>query len=303
MAVNSTNYNYRRITEGGVMDKHILTLSNSDYLSPDNPENIPMTELPLIGTNSYTTGWNTPESKTSTTQSNVFNNYWQIRINTETETQQMKDYTDWFFFPASSNNEFLDNSISCRWGMTGGSGIYTVEIPALGAFSGINGTGSQLTHIIAWDLNPTTPTYVYIQDTLTGAGSSDKSITIIENGVSETNWTISSSFNTKYHWNKSTNILTILSGDFVEDFYNTIVGTYSFTSPSTDEPPIFSYKPELRTDDIIFLGNHDNDNVINKYVLTNYDPAGLTGSNIFFTENKPPSSLMIEDPILQKTNL
>ena len=314
MSVNSSNHNYRGLVDNNIVGDHVLFITNDDFPKISN-------QVVLYNFKDHYTA----------TESNTFNNYLWCRLKTNTPSYQPVDPENNLRSSISygeRGNSILDNNFACRWGLTG-SGRYSLEVPPFlsSAISFHYESPGNLTEDnvvvqtqFAWDLNPSTPTYINITQEFIRSSDDQFNIQValIENGIATTTLLNEESTSAqraiKITFDKSTGIVTCLRSNSanytVPTFAYSIQATASVDPSYTTEPPIvnFSVRPvdDLKTQYRFvsqLQSSQTTDQTDMPFILTNNDPAGLTGTNFNQNENRPPVSTMLLDPVKIKTEL
>lgn len=189
--------------------------------------------------------------------------YWQLRVNTDNisepgTTGPLDEGLHILYGTNSTARTALQNCVGSLWGLTGGGSTYSVDTPAVDYSNGFgyqtlpgvslaDNTTAFIYYYFAWDLNPLTPTYMYVNlgyrynptfSQFTPVGQ----LGFVENGVAVKTISLNSTSNRfKFVWNKTTNNVAIYKSAnfFVSDFDTTPFGTYSFSATAMSLSPFY----------------------------------------------------------------
>lgn len=200
-----------------------------------------------------------------------------------------------------------DNCLISKWGMTGGDGTYSIEVPSLSRlespYIGVGPTPSYQTYPLSqymiWDsANSANQTYIslsrgsYTTDGINWYGT--MSVSWYENGSPVKTVNVSHGLGPQYPvkivWNKSTYMSYVYAGvapgtgGTTASYYHTLLGTCSinpYLSPfgATNCSPFFaqgiSTTYSLYQEDMIYSAYNGNQGIC----ISNWQPYGLTGSS------------------------
>jgi hypothetical protein len=235
-----------------------------------------------------------PTMSNPATYSREYNEFWESAITTTTNTNWPYFISDYnkidLNLGTGSSLISIDNFLGSRWGITGGSGQYSVEFPGFIQQGFTSSQPYEVNCYFSFDevANTTTPTYIAALGELY-EDSGDRvtySVVWVENGVSVKTVT-TNRVRLKMLWDKNTNMSYVYGTtnypSSVDD-YLTLIGTYSFNSTYTQKPP-YGYVGWLPKSDITWtlLSN-------GPLIISNYQIRGLTGSNFGTSSVYPPVS-------------
>lgn len=248
----------------------------------------------------YTLSWETdpyPYIPTTLTYSRTSNDYWIARRTSSSSTSHLIQSTqsyDYFGLAGTPNNS-LANMIGCNWGITGGSGVYSVEIPVGPILDGSSrAVGNKvlegdINFYFAWDIAGSTQSYINISTYhYPSMGSYRSTITWYIDGISQK--VISTSVaGLKIVWNKNTSVSSLYlssgGGSYISDS-STYTFWDSYTVSNTNMPFCFYGNILSSTQSI--------EAFIPQFIVSNHQKRGLTGSSYTQTSNPPPLSQMFD---------
>lgn len=238
-----------------------------------------------------------PTMSSPATYSREYNEFWEAAITTTSNTT-------WPFYVSGYNKidlnlgtgssvRSIDNFIGSRWGITGGSGQYSVDIPSFEV--GSYNYPVEINSYFSFDdvSNTLTPTYIVVLGSWYDSNEISYptySIVWVENGVSVktviTNEYTNATAKLKILWDKNTG-MSYVYGDnnfpSSTDDYFRLLGTYSFNPTYTQKPPY------------AFVGWIPNDftwvlEALGPFIVSNHQIRGLSGSNFGTSSVYPPVS-------------
>lgn len=277
---------------------------SGNYIIKMDSEYLPATNLGVSGVTLSTTD----------------STYWQIRVdspstNLGAHQQTSKTTISSYNGKAGTSNNSLTNTVGCKWGLTGGSGIYSYEIPSLDEYntyyimytgtwsylSAHDGSTGPINDYFAWDIQGI-QSYISVNRGLSAStdyteGPPDGSsaffgtVNWYVNGTPQkTVYTDNSAKSFKIVWNKNDGMSYVYSssGYTYSAAGSVLVGTYSITSATVSYKSPFCFtgivwntRALLYNLDIIEYGNR---------TISNYQVNGLSGSNSGAPYSPPPVS-------------
>lgn len=228
------------------------------------------------------------------------NDWWEAGFTTTATTTWPWSGSDYqnldVFSGAGSSTAINDNFLGSRWGMTGGSGIYSAEFPV---FTIQVGQAADAPFGVFQQFsfepvsNTTTPTYCQVRSDYYDTGSFPlltgitSSISFIENGIAEKQVVVGTTNKRfKVIFDRNTNETYVYSGNTSGD-YTTLVATYSWDSQYVTKAPyaFIGWAPTK-----LSFPSYADINASGPMVMSNYQVNGLTGTNISGTAGTPDAS-------------
>lgn len=237
----------------------------------------------------------------ATTSGTASNDYWEYRVDTDSLTYQFPTGTASAYsmiWGTASGKDAMDNCYINKWGVTGGSGIYSWEIgvPEVcytsPTFSGATDPINPIIIYIIWDVKSINQTYININiGSDTYCNNSAISCNWFVNGIAQKQNNINNVRTLKIIWDKNTGLTSIytsyyplLSPSLV---YN-ILGTYSIIN---DNPPFF-----VNAAYVAGIYSVSSSSLYGP-IISNFQPNGLTGTNRDVIATPPPLSQTINTSI------
>jgi hypothetical protein len=228
------------------------------------------------------------------------NDWWEAGFTTTDTTTWPYSGSDYqnidVFSGTGSSIVISDNFLGSRWGMTGGSGIYSAEFPAFTISLGSAadepfGIYQQLSfEPLSETANPTYCQILsdYFLDVGGAPGLSSSSINFIENGIAQKQVVVGTTNKRfKVIFDRNTNETYVYSTPNTSGDYTTLVATYSWDSQYVTKAP-FAFTGWIPT-----TGSFPSYGIIDAFgpmVMSNYQVNGLTGTNISGTAGTPDAS-------------
>ena len=263
-------------------------------------ERIPIYEW-VDPTTEYLISQNTIVSPTVSTgtYSRVNNDWWEAAVTTTQNTTWPYAGADYqnidLFLGTGSSITSTDNFLGSRWGITGGSGQYSVEYPAFQIQLGDSSLEPySINQYFSFDpvTETSTPTYIYIENKYyPSITSMTYSINWVENGVASKNVTGNGYNRFKVLFDRNTNMSYVYGAiNFPSGTsdYDALLGTYSFDSAYVGNAP-YGWVAWLPNNTALTFG-YSTINAYGPLIMTNYQVNGLTGSNFGGTAGTPDIS-------------
>lgn len=184
----------------------------------------------------------------------------------------------------SGSNTSLHNMIGCNWGITGGSGEYSLEVM-------LDYVGdcpqSTINHYFAWDISGSTQSYIMVSPYIQ-LGINRASVSWYINGSSIKQVILNTKNACKIVWNKFTGVSSLYSSsDYIgQPIKSSTSYTFvdSYTVSNTNAPFCFYGNALSTTQSLTFQAS--------QFIVSNHQKRGITGSSYTQTSNPPPLSQM-----------
>lgn len=214
------------------------------------------------------------------TNSTILTTYWESRTKSDSPfyTPVVSPQDTSYGMSATNSINLINygsdpdfNLIGSRWLMTGGTGQFSVETPAVHS----NG----LSAIFGFDYKSVSKTYIKLNYPSEGL------VSWVVNGTIAKTASTSSGFRYKIIWDSNTKVSYVYSGGYTWNFksYNTLVGTHSI---DTTMDPFFLIETAVDVSGGSIWYGYGTQSMspsggsFSDVILSNYQVDGLTGSNI-----------------------